>query len=151
MKIKVKRIKQGNNSTLSEIYIDDEFFGYGLEDLVRDEKIKGATAIPAGTYALGLNTYGAMNARYKRKFPDMHRGMIEIRSIPNFKYVYIHIGNYFSDTEGCLLVGEYFKLYDGNYAVYDSAKAYVRLYGMLVEVVRQGEVMLEIIEVTRDA
>ncbi|SKB95231.1 hypothetical protein SAMN05660841_03220 [Sphingobacterium nematocida] len=144
MKIEVKRIKQGNNSTLSEIYIDEEFFGYGLEDLVRDEKVKGSTAIPAGTYELRLNTYGAMNARYKRKFPDMHFGMIEIKDVPNFKYVYIHIGNYFSDTEGCLLVGEYFKRYDGDYAVYDSGKAYERLYGMLVEAVRKGEVMIAI-------
>lgn len=142
MIINVKRIKQGNNSTLSEIYIDDEFFGYGLEDSVRDVKIKGSTAIPSGSYKLGLNTYSAMNARYKRKFPDMHRGMIEVQDIPNFKYVYIHIGNYFSDTEGCLLVGEYFKFYDGDYAVYDSTKAYVRLYEMLVEAVAKGGAVL---------
>ncbi|WP_164108672.1 MULTISPECIES: DUF5675 family protein [Sphingobacterium] len=144
MKIEVKRIKQGKNSTLSEIYIDDDFFGYGLEDSVRDIKIKGSTAIPAGTYKLRLNMYGAMNARYKRKFPDMHRGMIEVQDIPNFKYVYIHIGNYFSDTEGCLLVGEYFKLCDGDYAVYDSTKAYRRLYEMLVEAVGKGAVVLSI-------
>lgn len=148
MKIEFKRIKQGNNSTLSEIYIDDKFFGYGLEDSVRDQKVKGSTAIPAGSYRLGLNTYGAMNARYKRKFPAMHRGMIEIRDIPNFKYVYIHIGNYFSDTEGCLLVGEYFKLYDGDYAVYDSTKVYARLYEIIVEAVAKGEGVLEITELT---
>lgn len=144
MILTIKRIKQGNNSTLSEIYIDDKFFGYGLEDSVREVKIKGGTAIPAGSYRLGLNTYGAMNARYKRKFPEMHRGMIEIKGIPNFKYVYIHIGNYFSDTKGCLLVGEYFKLYDGDYAVYDSTKAYVRLYEMIVEAVAKGEGILEL-------
>ena len=142
MIINVKRIKQGKNSTLSEIYIDDDFFCYGLEDSVRDVKIKGSTAIPSGSYKRGLNTYGAMNARYKRKFPDMHRGMIEAQDIPNFKYVYIHIGNYFSDTEGCLLVGEYFKFYDGDYAVYDSTKAYRRLYEMLVEAVAKGEAVL---------
>ncbi len=144
MKIEVKRIKQGKNSTLSEIYIDGEFLGYGLEDSIREVKIKGSTAIPAGSYKLGLNTYGAMNARYKRRFPEMHRGMIEVKDIPNFKYVYIHIGNYFSDTEGCLLVGEYFKLYDGDYAVYDSTKAYARLYELLVEAVAKGEAILEL-------
>ncbi|MFD2553559.1 DUF5675 family protein [Sphingobacterium tabacisoli] len=145
MHIEVKRIKQRNNSTLSEIYIDGEFFFYGLEDSVRDVKIKGSTAIPAGNYKLGLNTYGAMNARYKRKFPEVHRGMIEIRDVPNFKYVYIHIGNYFSDTEGCLLVGEYFKLYDGDYAVYESTKAYRMLYELVVEAVAKGEAMVIII------
>lgn len=142
MIINVKRIKQGKNSTLSEIYIDDEFFGYGLEDLVREVKIKGSTAIPAGSYKLEVNTYGGMNAKYKRKFPEIHRGMIEIKDIPNFKYVYIHIGNYYSDTDGCLLVGEYFKLYHGDYAVYDSTKAYARLYELLVEAVAKGEAVL---------
>ncbi|MBL1408072.1 DUF5675 family protein [Sphingobacterium faecale] len=106
-----------------------------MEDLVRDVKIKGSTAIPTGSYKLGLNTYGVMNARYKRKFPEVHRGMIEIRDVQNFKYVYIHIGNYLSDTEGCLLVGEYFKFYDVDYAVYESTKAYRMLYEVVVEAV----------------
>ena len=140
MKLTVKRIRQGKNSTLSEIYIDDGFFCYGLEDLVRDEKIKGSTAIPAGTYHLQLNTYGAMNARYKRRFPDMHRGMIEISGIPNFTHVYIHIGNNFGDTSGCLLVGDgYIKDDDGDYILLKSAKAYKRLYSQLVDAVGKGE------------
>lgn len=144
MKLTVKRIRQGNNSTLSEVYIDNRFCCYGLEDLVRDRKIKGATAIPAGTYPLRLNTYGAMNARYKRKFPDMHRGMIEIGDIPNFKYVYIHIGNNFADTAGCLLVGDSYREEDGEYILLKSAKAYKRLYAELVDVVAEGKGEVEL-------
>lgn len=140
MKLTVKRIRQGDNSTLSEIYLDGEFLCYGLEDLVRDEKIKGATAIPAGAYPLRLNTYGAMNAQYKRRFPDIHRGMIEICDIPNFRYVYIHIGNNFGDTAGCLLVGESYRYDDdGDYILLKSAKAYRRVYAMLVDAVAEGE------------
>ena len=140
MKLTVKRIRQGKNSTLSEIYLDGDFFCYGLEDLVREEKIKGSTAIPAGTYTLRLNTYGGMNARYKRKFPTMHRGMIELLDVPNFQYIYIHIGNNFGDTAGCLLVGEsYTKDEDGDYILLKSAKAYRRLYSQLVDAVGKGE------------
>lgn len=36
----VKRIRQGNNSTLSEIYVDNMLICYGLEDAVRELKIK---------------------------------------------------------------------------------------------------------------
>ncbi|WP_312365312.1 DUF5675 family protein, partial [Sphingobacterium sp.] len=50
MELTLKRFRQGNNSTLSELYIDGTFQCYGLEDTVRDVKIKGRTAIPAGTY-----------------------------------------------------------------------------------------------------
>lgn len=140
MTIVVKRVRQGKESTLSELIIEGKFFCYGLEDAVRKVKIKGMTAIPAGRYKLKLNTYGAMNARYKRRFPDLHRGMIEITGIPNFSYVYIHIGNNIGDTSGCLLVGDrYKKDEDKDYVLVKSAKAYKRLYALLVDAVAKGE------------
>jgi hypothetical protein len=145
MTLKVIRIKQGKESTLSEIYLDGEFVCYGVEDAVRKTKIKGSTAIPAGRYPLGLNRYGAMNARYSRKFPDLHRGMIEILGIPGFSYVYIHIGNHIGDTSGCLLVGMKMQLVDGDYEVSKSAKAYKRLYAMLVEAMVEQEVFIEVV------
>jgi len=144
--IHVKRIRQGNNSTLSELSIGGEFICYGLEDSVRDKKIKGSTAIPAGRYKLDFNRYGAMNGRYKRKFPDVHKGMIELTGIPNFSYVYIHIGNNFSDTSGCLLVGQkvkYFKK-QKEYEIRQSQKAYVALYKRLVAMMEKGEVFIMI-------
>lgn len=138
MILTVKRVKKGQNSTLSEIYLDDKLLCYGLEDSVRAIKVKGSTAIPAGSYKLGLNTYGAMNARYKRNYPAMHRGMIEIQHIPDYSYVYIHVGNNFSDTAGCLLVGKSFA-YDGrDYELLQSVKAYKKLYQLLVEVIGKG-------------
>jgi len=148
MILTLQRIGRGKNSTLSKLYLDGEFFCFGLEDLVRDQKIKGSTAIPAGTYKLGMRTYGAMNARYKRLFPDLHRGMIQLMAVPNFSYVYIHMGNYYWDTSGCLLVGDYYKfLLDEDYAVFDSGKAYKRLYRLIAAVVQQGDVVLEIVDI----
>lgn len=144
MELTLKRFRQGNNSTLSELYIDGTFQCYGLEDTVRDVKIKGRTAIPAGTYKLGINRTGGMNTAYKKHFPDMHEGMIEIRAIPNFSLVYIHIGNTHDDTEGCLLVGTYFhKSYD-DWGVYQSAEAYKQLYRTIIEQVKIGQVILKI-------
>lgn len=144
MNLKLIRSKQGKESTLSEIYLDGQFVGYGLEDAIRETKIKGSTAIPAGKYRLGLNIYGAMNASYKRKFPKLHRGMIEILDIPNFSYVYIHIGNHIGDTSGCVLVGNKMALVNGDYEIYQSKKAYVALYEKLVEMIVSGEVFIEV-------
>lgn len=143
--IEVIRQAQGKNSTLSHLYINGEFTCYVLEDSVRDVKIKGSTAIPAGRYRLAFNRYGGMNARYKRRFPDLHRGMIELQNVPNFSYIYIHIGNTFADTEGCLLVGKRMKkLDDGDYEIYKSQKAYKELYARLADSMEQGEVYLVI-------
>lgn len=140
----VKRIRQGNNSTLSEIYVDDVLIGYGLEDAVRELKIKGETAIPAGLYPLALNTYGAMNARYKRKFPALHQGMVEIKEIPNYSYVYIHIGNHIGDTAGCLLMGESWELIEGDYELRRSKKAYLALYQKLVRLMVEEQVWIDV-------
>ncbi|WP_164123596.1 DUF5675 family protein [Sphingobacterium sp. xlx-130] len=144
MQIELKRIRKGKNSALSEIYIDGDFFCYGLEPLVCKVKVKGKTAIQAGVYRIGFNLDGGMNGEYKLKFPGLHRGMLEIKAIPNFSHVYIHIGNYFSETAGCPLLGDYFKLYAGDYTVYDSTKAYKRLYELVVEAVGKGIVVLRI-------
>ena len=139
MLLTVKRIRQGKNSTLSEIYLDGNLVCYGLEDSVRDRKIKGSTAIPAGRYRLGVNNYGGMNSRYKKAYPNMHRGMIEIMHIPDYSYVYIHVGNNFSHTAGCLLVGKSFVYDDKDYILQQSVKAYKMLYPLLIEAVMRGE------------
>lgn len=116
MKVTVKRSdKQAENSTLSEVFVDGVFCCYGLEDSLRDVKVWGATAIPAETYKPGLRKLGAMNARYARKFPSSHQGMIELLDIPNYKYVYIHMGNNFGDTAGCLLVGGFICICRGGF------------------------------------
>ncbi|MEN5376529.1 DUF5675 family protein [Sphingobacterium kitahiroshimense] len=140
----VKRIGQGKQSTLSYLFVDGEFVCYVLEDAIRDVKIKGETAIPAGIYPLILNTYGAMNARYKRRFPEFHQGMIEIKEIPNYSYVYIHIGNNIGDTSGCILVGTSWEMIEGDYELRKSRKAYVSLYKKLIGKMASKVVSLEI-------
>ncbi|QIH31645.1 DUF5675 family protein [Sphingobacterium sp. DR205] len=146
MNMLLKRVRQGKNSTLSELYIDGLFQCYVLEDRIRDHKIKGQTCIPAGRYRLGINYWGGMNTAYKRRFPDMHQGMIEIRDVPAFSNIYIHIGNTHADTAGCLLVGTYFHR-DKNredYEVYQSQEAYLNLYQVLIDHVKSGKVILSI-------
>ncbi|WP_183078836.1 DUF5675 family protein [Sphingobacterium puteale] len=146
MNMLLKRVRQGKNSTLSELYIDGLFQCYVLEDSIREHKIKGQTCIPAGKYGLGLNYWGGMNTAYKRRFPDMHQGMIEIKDVPGFNNIYIHIGNTHVDTAGCLLVGTYFHKDKSHrdYEVYQSQKAYQNLYKEVIEYVKKGKAMLTI-------
>ena len=94
MKIEVKRLHRTSNSTIGELTIDGKFECYTLEDVERDVKIKGETAIAKGTYKVIIN----QSNRFKRLLPLLI-------SVPNFEGVRIHAGNSNHDTEGCILVG----------------------------------------------
>ena len=66
-----------------------------MEDAVREEKIVGKTAIPAGTYQVIVNR----SSKFKRDLPLL-------LDVPYFEWIRIHRGNTAKDTRGCILVGE---------------------------------------------
>lgn len=95
MDIKVLRKELSARSTIGELHIDGQFECFTLEDAVRPVKIKGVTAIPAGTYEVVIN----FSQRFQRQLPLL-------LNVPNFDGVRIHAGNTDADTEGRLLVGK---------------------------------------------
>jgi hypothetical protein len=118
MKLKLLREKSSDDTTIGKLYINEEFFCYTLEDKVRDKKVYGETAIPAGTYKV-LITW---SPRFKRQLPLLV-------DVPRFDGIRIHPGNTHKNTEGCILVGEYV---EGEF-LYKSKIAFDRLYAILVK------------------
>ena len=115
--------------TIGKMYINGEYFCDTLEDKVRtlnsiNDKIKGETAIPAGTYKITLE----MSSRFKRKLPLLH-------DVPYFSGILIHRGNTAKDTHGCILVGE--NKVKGQ--VINSTKAEVALMDILTKAVSKGD------------
>ena len=142
--VKIIRVASGKNSTLSHLYINDIFCCYLLEDKIREQKIAGITAIPEGKYQLAINKTAGMNSRYKSSYPKIHQGMIEIDGIKTFDLVFIHIGNYISNTAGCPLTGHYWTMVNGDYQVMQSAFAYQQVYPMLLEQIKKGNGLVEV-------
>ena len=136
METKIIRVAQGKESTLSQLYINDIFQCYLLEDKIREVKMVSETAIPSGVFSLKLNTHGAKNVNYKKVFGKLHEGMIEISGLPNFNFVYIHTGNTIKETAGCPLCGFGFQFVDGNFQVTQSVAAYKMIYPKLVALVK---------------
>ncbi|MDR2426431.1 MAG: DUF5675 family protein [Endomicrobium sp.] len=95
MKILIKRFAFKENYTIGKLYADNIYTCDTLEDEVREPKIQGITAIPAGKYLSNLT----WSARFKSYLPI-------IENVPNFEGIRIHAGNTASDTEGCILVGK---------------------------------------------
>ncbi|MFT3903575.1 MAG: DUF5675 family protein [Niabella sp.] len=139
MRTKILRVAEGKQSTLSQLYIDDVFQCYLLEDKIRNVKLPKQTAIPTGNYTLRLNTWGGMNTDYRQKFPKLHKGMIEINGLPNFSFVYIHIGNTHTQTAGCPLCGFGFEMVNGDFQVLRSKDAYQMIYPKLLAIAQGNE------------
>jgi hypothetical protein len=138
MESKIIRVAQGKNSALSQLYINEIFQCYLLEDKIRAEKIASETAIPTGIFSLKLNTYGAKNVDYKKAFGKLHEGMIEIASLPNYSSVYIHSGNTIIQTAGCPLCGFGFQFANGDFQVSQSIAAYKMIYPKLVTIAKNA-------------
>ena len=133
---KIIRVAQGKESTLSQLYINGIFQCYLLEDKIRTQKIASETAIPIGEFELQINTWGGKNVNYKKAFGKLHEGMIEIKGIQNYNYVYIHTGNTIKETAGCPLCGFGFQFIDGDYRVTQSVAAYKMVYPKLVSLAK---------------
>ena len=65
--------------------------------------------------------------------------------MPNFEWVYIHVGNTDDHTSGCLLVGNGANLSEDNKSISYSADAYRQLYMIVSRTILLGEkVFIEI-------
>jgi len=117
MELLLQRFSTGDESTLGILheiepqeqpFVDDppmRFQCFTMEDQPNEPKIPGETRIPAGRYQIKLRTEGGMYKRYGDRFP-WHSGMLWLQEVPDFKWVYIHVGNDDDDTDGCILTGD---------------------------------------------
>jgi|TARA_B110000503_G_C7014034_1_gene356944 hypothetical protein len=130
MKLELKRFSGQKDSTLGLLFLDGLFACFTLEDEYRDIKVKGETRIPAGTYKVEKRKVDSgLTQKYKDKYSwfDYH---FMLQDVPNFNYVYIHVGNDDDHTDGCLLVGDgvLSNLSTENNNLNTSAQAYERIY-----------------------
>jgi hypothetical protein len=108
----VYRQYPGNKCTSGYLAVDDVIKAYTLERPWKDNT-QNISSIPAGTYDASL--------RYDH---DDH-WRIELQGVPGRDHVQIHVGNFVSDTIGCILVGK--KLGSDLCSVQQSKEAYAEL------------------------
>lgn len=126
MVLRLKRIKQTETTTVGLLFFDGVFECFTLEDIHNEPKIFSKTRIPKGDYFIKFRTTGRLHEKYAKKFPEFHKGMLWLLDVPNFEYIYIHVGNKNEDTEGCILVGTSLSI--DFKSVINSTVAYTRLY-----------------------
>jgi len=136
MKITLRRVYDTPDHTIGILQIGTHA-SMTIEDAFHAPKIQGKTRIPSGSYDVGLRQDSPMARRYADKFGDGHKGMIWVKNVPDFTYVYLHIGNESRDTEGCVLVGRTADIKKG--FIGGSADAYKELYPLIMYAHKQGE------------
>lgn len=144
-KLRLQRIARREGYTIGRLYVDGTYFCDTLEDrdrgltssmtadAVRAAKVKGATAIPTGTYGV---TLAVRSPRFGSRAAYRFCGgrLPRLQGVPGFDGILIHIGNTAADTEGCILVGR--NTVKGR--VTDSTATFRRLYARLLELPTEG-------------
>ena len=144
MNIRLQRIQKYNDHSEGLLYIDGQLICFTLEDEKRDVKVKLETRIPAGTYEITLSTFGGLHSKYAKSFPN-HKGMLWLRNVPGFEFIYIHVGNTDEDTAGCILVG--LSLSIGNNMISSSRLAYNLVYKRIIQAIeKQERVFIQVVD-----
>lgn len=121
MKLKLVREPSTTNATVGSLYVDGVWECFTLEDVIRDKKIPGETAIPSGTYEVRVT----WSPRFKRQLPILI-------AVPGFEGIRIHPGNTARDTDGCILVG----IEKQEDTILRSREAFEKLYKKIVQAKR---------------
>jgi len=129
MNLKLIRKYPAQDCIIGELYINDVFECYTLEDVERPVKIQNVTAIPRGLYQVTITHSNHFN-----------RDLPLLLNVPNYEGVRIHPGNTAADTEGCLLVG---KAKTSN-TVTQSRDAFAALFPKLQAALSVEKIFIEI-------
>ena len=148
MKIINTRIAKDNESTLGLLTVNGKKFSFVIEDEERDVKVKGETRISAGIYPIKFRKeLTPLTQKYRAKY-SWFTYHLKLQDVPDFTSVYIHIGNFESNTDACQVIGNKAG-FDGNnhFRNFESTDNFKRLYLIISEALNNGEkVTYEIID-----
>jgi len=130
MNLTLQRTRTTDNSVFGELFINDKFACYTLEDKIRDVKIKHETCIPAGIYNVVLS----LSQRFKVILPLL-------LNVPGFEGIRIHSGNTIAATSGCVLVGTSIQ---GNKLLHSKPALY-KLLETLTKAFKKGSITITVI------
>jgi hypothetical protein len=140
MNINIKRFANSPNEggwTLGRLYINGTFFCFTCEDEKRSVKMKGETRIPAGTYPITFRKVLSEKTKHYRTRYAFFTWHLEIQNVPNFDYVYLHVGNTEKDSDGCILLGMQASVATGT--ISQSVVAYTKFYPLVSDALKKGE------------
>lgn len=147
MEIRIDRRWKKETYTISNLYIDGEWFCNALEDRdrglrsdmseqeIKKAKVYGETAIPSGRYRIDMTT---VSPKYKgvKWYEDNFGGrMPRLIGVKGFIGILIHPGNTALDSLGCILVG----VNKQKGKVLESRATFLKLWRLMEKARKTGE------------
>lgn len=155
LNILVERYLFEDTYTIGKLYIDGVYLCDTLEDkdrmltsdmkedIVKNIKVHGRTAIGSGVYKVDMKTISPKFSKYAA-YKSIEGKLPRLEDVIAFDGILIHIGNKHEDTEGCLLVGTY----NGKGIIEYSTKAFNELYSILKKADNEGKnIYIQIVRV----
>lgn len=145
MELKLFRKEFSEHTTIGELFIDEKFFCYVLEDkdrgltqdmlpeLIEKGKVYGKTCIPYGRYEVAIT----FSNKFQKRMPLL-------MAVPGYAGIRIHPGNNEFHTLGCLLLGKR-KSKD---KISESTLAYNEFFPMLEKTLKEKKVFVTIEKAT---
>lgn len=136
----LQRLDFNDKSTIGVLLDNNkQFTSFAVEDTYREEKIKSVTRIPAGKYEIKQREVLSGKTKQYRSRYDWFEWHLELQDVPNFEYVYIHIGNTASDSDGCILLGESALPQGDQWFTGNSTKTFKEFYLKVIELLEEGD------------
>jgi hypothetical protein len=135
----ILRYLDDGETTLGLIFLRNNFFAYTLEDSHNEVKVAKKTRIPAGVYPIDFyKAETELTKKYRRNYGQWFDFHLEIKHIPNFQNVYIHVGNTHENTDGCILIADGVSAGTSKSLQY-SRNAYERFYKTVSALLKSNE------------
>ena len=127
--LKLLRISNKGDSTIGNLFVNDSFYCYTMEDSFQEIKIPGKTRIPNGVYDVSFNKKNTpLTEKFRQSNPDWFTYHLEVKMVPDFNSIYIHNGGTHEYTEGCILVSDSLQVNDQESYLTNSKSTFKRLY-----------------------
>ena len=110
-KVELIRLEKGASGTFGVLRLDGKVFCVTLEPS-DNGNIRNASCIPVGLY------------RCRRVDSPRFGPTFEVADVPDRSHILFHPGNVSGDTQGCVLLGKYFGLLQGDRAVLNSGRTF---------------------------
>lgn len=152
-KFLLQRLEEGANATAGVLYAED-----GSRLAATLERAEGAnepmvSRISAGHYQLGLKKLGSskFDGQHTSVFGAAHKGMIEILGVPGREAILFHMGNWYYQSEGCVLLGLRTDSDRTGLMIPagESRLGYVPAYAALVAAVQAGDASLDVKDIVQ--